>query len=143
MFDEAFDENGLPRPHYAALIDQLSELDLAALRAAAQAEIDARGVAFTTASGTQPFVVDPARWRVARAGRWRGVGPAASQQDQQRHQPREGRCSGRPAHGISLADGGGARADANHRARAGRASFDINARDAPLESRSFHRFAFP
>jgi uncharacterized circularly permuted ATP-grasp superfamily protein len=78
FFDEAFDENGSPRPHYAAIIEQLAELDLASLRAAAQADVDRRGVAFTTATGTQPFVVDPIP-RVIPADEWRRISSGVAQ----------------------------------------------------------------
>ncbi|MFT4048788.1 MAG: circularly permuted type 2 ATP-grasp protein [Solirubrobacterales bacterium] len=77
-FDEAFDENGHPRPHYAAILRQLAELDLAELKSSAQAEVDRRGVAFTTTTGTQPFTVDPVP-RVIPADEWRLIATGVAQ----------------------------------------------------------------
>jgi uncharacterized circularly permuted ATP-grasp superfamily protein len=77
-FDEAFDENGRPRAHYASIVEQLGEMDLASLRAAAQADVDRRGVAFTTDTGTQPFVVDPIP-RVIPADEWRKISTGVAQ----------------------------------------------------------------
>lgn len=74
-FDEAFDQNGEPRAHYAEVVSRLADLDLAELKTAAQSAIDERGVAFTTKTGTMPFVVDPvpriipqAEWRTIESG---------------------------------------------------------------------------
>lgn len=77
-FDEAFDDSGHPRPHYATIVDQLSTLDLADLKRAAQDAFDTRGVAFTTSTGTLPFVVDPVP-RVITSDEWRNVSAAVSQ----------------------------------------------------------------
>lgn len=78
FFDEAFDEAGQPRPHYEAIIEQLGGLDLSALKTRAQAHVDERGVAFTTATGTQPFVVDPIP-RVITAEEWRTISTGVAQ----------------------------------------------------------------
>lgn len=78
FYDEAFDSSGVPRPHYAQVIEQLRGLDLGELRAAAQKSIDERGVAFTTATGTQPFVVDPIP-RVITSDEWHTISAGVSQ----------------------------------------------------------------
>lgn len=77
-FDEAFDEAGNPRPHYAGIVEQLVGLDLAELKANAQRAIDDRGVAFTTKTGTAPFIVDPIP-RVIPQREWRTVSDAVAQ----------------------------------------------------------------
>src|SRR5690348_8254406 len=58
-YDEAYTAPGTPRPHYASVLDALRDVDLAGLRAAVNARLRADGVTFTTAEGTQPFLVDP------------------------------------------------------------------------------------
>lgn len=78
FYDEAFDDDGRARPHYEAVIEQLAGLDLAALQTSAQNFIDERGVAFTTATGTQPFVVDPIP-RVITADEWRTIAAGVAQ----------------------------------------------------------------
>lgn len=77
-FDEAFDENGAARPHYAEVIGRLAELDLAELKLAAQAAIDDRGVAFTTKTGTLPFVVDPVP-RIITHAEWQTISSGVEQ----------------------------------------------------------------
>jgi uncharacterized circularly permuted ATP-grasp superfamily protein len=59
-------------------VEQLAALDLAELASAAQRVIDRDGVAFTTKSGTQPFVVDPVP-RVIPLQEWRSVETAIAQ----------------------------------------------------------------
>ncbi len=66
------------RPHYASIIEQLSALDLGELRLSAQQLIDSQGVAFTTATGTQPFVVDPIP-RVITAEEWHTIEAGVAQ----------------------------------------------------------------
>jgi uncharacterized circularly permuted ATP-grasp superfamily protein len=58
-YDEAFAAPGVPRPHYAALIDALGGVDLAALRDAVNARVGRAGVTFTTDEGEEAFVIDP------------------------------------------------------------------------------------
>lgn len=77
-FDEAFDEVGSPRPHYAELIDQLASVGLSDLKRDAQSAIDERGVAFTTKTGTMPFIVDPVP-RVITSSEWQTISSAVSQ----------------------------------------------------------------
>lgn len=78
FYDEAFDDDGRPRAHYEGIVEALAGLDLTALRSAAQRYIDERGVAFTTATGTQPFVVDPIP-RVITADEWRTIQTGVAQ----------------------------------------------------------------
>jgi uncharacterized circularly permuted ATP-grasp superfamily protein len=59
FFDEAFDRDGLPRPHYARLIGELEHTDLHALELAAAGDLHSRGVAFHTAQGDSRFRMDP------------------------------------------------------------------------------------
>ena len=59
FFDEAFDRDGVPRPHYARLIGELEHTDLHQLGLAAAADLHSRGVAFHTAQGDSRFRMDP------------------------------------------------------------------------------------
>jgi uncharacterized circularly permuted ATP-grasp superfamily protein len=59
FFDEAFDRDGVPRPHYARLIGELDHTDLHELVLAAAGDLHSRGVAFHTAQGDSRFRMDP------------------------------------------------------------------------------------
>jgi uncharacterized circularly permuted ATP-grasp superfamily protein len=59
FFDEAFESEGVPRPHYAALIAELEHMDLHDLQLAVAADLLSRGVAFQAVDGSENFRVDP------------------------------------------------------------------------------------
>lgn len=57
-YDEAFDESGRPRPHYAEVLEHLASTDLDELADRVRDLVDGRGVAFGGSDG-HPFTVDP------------------------------------------------------------------------------------
>ena len=59
VFDEAFFDDGRPRPLYGELIGALARRDLAALAEAVAAEAAQRGVAFVHDGLSEPFTLDP------------------------------------------------------------------------------------
>ena len=59
FFDEAFEENGVPRAHYARLIGELEHTDLHELELTVSGDLHSRGVAFHTAQGDSRFRMDP------------------------------------------------------------------------------------
>src|SRR4051794_16846387 len=59
FFDEAFEEEAGPRPHYEALIAELAHTDLHALELAVSGDMHSRGVAFKSARGDERFRADP------------------------------------------------------------------------------------
>jgi uncharacterized circularly permuted ATP-grasp superfamily protein len=59
FFDEAFDRDGAPRPHYERLIGELERTDLHELELAVAGDLHSRGVAFHTAQGDSRFRMDP------------------------------------------------------------------------------------
>jgi len=67
-YDEAYAAPGVARPHYAALLDALADVDLAALRDDVNARIDRAGVRFATGED-DAFVVDPIP-RILTAAEW-------------------------------------------------------------------------
>jgi uncharacterized circularly permuted ATP-grasp superfamily protein len=69
FFDEAFESEGQPRPHYAGLIAELEHSDLHALELAAAADLLSRGVAFQAAGGDGRFRMDPVP-RLMTADEW-------------------------------------------------------------------------
>jgi uncharacterized circularly permuted ATP-grasp superfamily protein len=69
FFDEAFEPDGLPRPHYARLIGELEHTDLHELDLAAAADLHSRGVAFHSALGDSRFRMDPVP-RLFRGEEW-------------------------------------------------------------------------
>ena len=71
VYDEAFEPGGKPRPHYAAMLERLAELDLGALAAAVSAHLRERGVTFG-ASADGMFCLDPVP-RILTAAEWRQV----------------------------------------------------------------------
>jgi uncharacterized circularly permuted ATP-grasp superfamily protein len=77
-YDEAFAAPGVPRPHYAALLDALAGIDLAALREAVNARVERDGVTFTTSAGEQAFVIDPVP-RIIAAGEWAALAAGLEQ----------------------------------------------------------------
>src|SRR3954452_1337292 len=58
-YDEAFEEPGRPRPHYAPLIEALSGTDLTVLARGVTRRVRAAGVAFGGGEDASEFVVDP------------------------------------------------------------------------------------
>jgi uncharacterized circularly permuted ATP-grasp superfamily protein len=58
FFDEAFEDEGMPRAHYEALIGELAHTDLHALELAVAADMHSRGVAFKSAQGDTRFRAD-------------------------------------------------------------------------------------
>ena len=64
-YDEAHAAPGVPRPHYAALLERLDGADLASVRARVDASLSAGGVTF----GPEPFAVDPIP-RLLAPGEW-------------------------------------------------------------------------
>jgi carboxylate-amine ligase len=74
-WDEAYDASGRPRPHYAAVLDELAGRDLAALRRRLDAEVAAAGMFAGSAGRRSAFIVDAvprilpgAEWRRLEAG---------------------------------------------------------------------------
>jgi len=67
-YDEAYAAPGVARPHYAALLDALAEVDLAALRDGVNARLHRAGVRFATGED-DAFVVDPIP-RIFTAAEW-------------------------------------------------------------------------
>src|SRR5436190_18272630 len=59
FFDEAFEDDGVPRAHYARLIRELERTDLHGLELAVSGDLHSRGVAFHTAQGDSRFRMDP------------------------------------------------------------------------------------
>jgi uncharacterized circularly permuted ATP-grasp superfamily protein len=59
FFDEAFEEERVPRAHYEALVGELEHTDLRALEMAVAADMHSRGVAFKSAQGDTRFRADP------------------------------------------------------------------------------------
>src|SRR3954453_7637636 len=59
FFDEAFDRDGVPRPHYERLIGELERTDLHELELGVAGDLHSRGGAFHTAQGDSRFRMDP------------------------------------------------------------------------------------
>jgi carboxylate-amine ligase len=68
MYDEAFATAGVPRNHYAALLDALAGTDLSRLRAAVNTRLHRDGVRFSSGDDDR-FVVDPIP-RILLADEW-------------------------------------------------------------------------
>jgi uncharacterized circularly permuted ATP-grasp superfamily protein len=77
-YDEAFAARGVPRPHYAALLDALGEVDLARLRDGVNERVARAGVTFTTDDGEEAFVIDPVP-RVLTAEEWAALAAGIEQ----------------------------------------------------------------
>jgi uncharacterized circularly permuted ATP-grasp superfamily protein len=77
-YDEAWAAPGVPRPHYAALLDRLQGADLAALAAAVARHTAEAGVAFGEGAGPGSFEVDLVP-RVLTAGEWRALAAGLEQ----------------------------------------------------------------
>lgn len=71
-FDEAFDADGDPRPHYEAVIDALEGADLSALSRAVAHDVALRGASFRGTGATEAFRVDPVP-RLIEAAEWAHV----------------------------------------------------------------------
>jgi len=69
FFDEALEPDGLPRPHYAGLMDALRDVDLSNVAARVRDDLRARGVSFGGSQGSRLFAVDPVP-RLLHAGEW-------------------------------------------------------------------------
>ena len=65
-FDEAFDSDGRPRPHYAELLEALEGEDLKALHERVEASVEKRGLTFGPG---EPIAVDPVP-RLIEADEW-------------------------------------------------------------------------
>src|SRR4051812_48182405 len=74
FFDEAFEDEGVPRAHYEALVAELEHTDLYALELAVSGDMHSCGVAFKSAQGDARFRADPVP-RLIPAGGW---GPLAA-----------------------------------------------------------------
>jgi uncharacterized circularly permuted ATP-grasp superfamily protein len=72
FFDEAFEEEGVPRAHYEALIAELAHTDLHALEFAIFGDLHSRGVAFRSAKGDGRFRMDPVP-RLIPAAEWDAI----------------------------------------------------------------------
>jgi uncharacterized circularly permuted ATP-grasp superfamily protein len=59
FFDEAIDRDGIPRPHYAGLLETLRQSDLRTVAVRVRDDLRARGVSFGSTRGSQLFAVDP------------------------------------------------------------------------------------
>ena len=68
-WDEACDDSGQVRPHYEALFDALSRVDLADLVSGVGHDLRSRGASFRTATGFADFRVDPVP-RLVEAAEW-------------------------------------------------------------------------
>jgi uncharacterized circularly permuted ATP-grasp superfamily protein len=71
-YDEAIAPDGRPRPAAAAALGALSGQSLRAVRAVVHQEVRACGVVYETATGAQPFEVDPVP-RALPAREWEGL----------------------------------------------------------------------
>jgi uncharacterized circularly permuted ATP-grasp superfamily protein len=78
FFDEAFEDEGVPRAHYEALIGELGHTDLHALDLAVAADMHSRGVAFKSAQGDARFRADPVP-RLIEAEEWDALAAGLSQ----------------------------------------------------------------
>lgn len=74
-FDEAFDADGEPRPHYAELLETLGRVDLAELRERVERAVASRGLAFGEG---EPIAVDPVPRLIAEA-EWETLEPGLVQ----------------------------------------------------------------
>jgi uncharacterized circularly permuted ATP-grasp superfamily protein len=77
-YDEAFAAPGVPREHYAAVLEALGGVDLAALRDAVNDRVARDGVTFTTSDGEGAFVVDPVP-RILPANEWSALAAGLEQ----------------------------------------------------------------
>ena len=77
-WDEARDEHGAVRPHYAALVDALGGADLDDVASGVAHDLASRGARFGGAGGEQAFRVDPIP-RLIEASEWAGVVPGLEQ----------------------------------------------------------------
>jgi uncharacterized circularly permuted ATP-grasp superfamily protein len=77
MYDEAFATAGVPRDHYAGLLDALAGTDLGRLRAAVNSRLHRDGVRFASGDGDR-FVVDPIP-RIMPAEEWEALAAGLEQ----------------------------------------------------------------
>ena len=59
VYDEAVEATGAPRPHYAALLEELAHTDVGALADRVMNGVRARGVVFGARAGVTSFRIDP------------------------------------------------------------------------------------
>jgi uncharacterized circularly permuted ATP-grasp superfamily protein len=78
FFDEAFEDDGIPRAHYEALIGELEHTDLHALELAVSGDMHSRGVAFKSAQGDTRFRADPVP-RLIPADEWDALAAGLTQ----------------------------------------------------------------
>src|SRR3954469_13487797 len=78
FFDEAFEDEGVPRAHYEALIGWIGHTDLHALDLAVAADMHSRGVAFKSAQGDARFRADPVP-RLIEAEEWDALAAGLAQ----------------------------------------------------------------
>ncbi|MBA2505642.1 MAG: circularly permuted type 2 ATP-grasp protein [Thermoleophilaceae bacterium] len=69
IWDEAYTREGVPRPHYADLIEQLGTANLGETGRAIAADLASRGVVFGSGAESEPFVVDLVP-RILTAAEW-------------------------------------------------------------------------
>jgi len=74
-FDEAFDSDGVARPHYAKLLQTLEEQDLKGLRERVEARVARSGLTFGEG---EPIAVDPVP-RLIEAAEWEALEPGLLQ----------------------------------------------------------------
>ena len=78
FFDEAFEDEGVPRGHYERLIGELEQTDLRALELAVAADMHSRGVAFKSAQGDSRYRCDPVP-RLIPADEWDALAAGLAQ----------------------------------------------------------------
>jgi uncharacterized circularly permuted ATP-grasp superfamily protein len=76
-YDEAFAAPGVPRRHYAPLLEALAGVDLAALRDTVNERVQSDGVTFASGDG-EAFVVDPIP-RILTADEWSALAAGLEQ----------------------------------------------------------------
>ena len=78
FYDEAFAGPGTPRPHYADVLEALSDLNLEETCSELRGELARRGVCFGGVDGLSPFEVDPVP-RILPADEWEEIERGAVQ----------------------------------------------------------------
>lgn len=77
-FDEAFADDGAPRPLYADLLAALADAELRELAASAQAHVERRGITFAGKEGEQSFRLDAVP-RLIESSEWRRLAAGLGQ----------------------------------------------------------------
>src|SRR4051794_26732584 len=78
FYDEAFEAEAEPRPHYETLLDELEGMDLRELERTVAGDLHSRGVAFKGRSGDTRFRMDPVP-RIVDADEWDALAAGLSQ----------------------------------------------------------------